>query len=362
VLEVRSHDVGLDAAGNAAIVWAERHEHDFDVAGEMRDVASGTWRAPLVLSSAPVTAGPKLAVSAGGEAYAVWIEGHVVKSVRGYLRTGVWETPAVLANDAGADATVSVNAAGDAVAAWTLSDRSGIEVTTHPHDGYWSTPIPVTDASGAPATAGPELGVATDGTVVAVWIDGRGALHSAFGSRVATVASGAAEPHVAVDPTGNAVVVWRGGSRLLAAVRPIAADAWQPAEELSGAEVSNARVALDASGNGVAVWNLRKGDALPVMIADLPAGWQPSLENTRRPGIRGRARVGGTLTCERGAWAGTVPIRYGYAWLRNGRSHGDGSRYRVRQSDVGARLGCRVAATNAAGTRVAKSAPVRVRR
>lgn len=361
VLEVREHHVGLDAGGNVAVVWAERHEADFDVAGDIRDAASGTWHAPLVLSSAAVTAGPRLAVSPSGTAYAVWTERHTVKVAAASLGGGVWPQPRVLATDAGADVAVAADAAGDAVVAWTLQDRPGIEVARKPHDGEWSSPLTVGTPGGGPADA-LDLGITADGTDVAAWTDGTGTLQAGIGPQGAMVATGARDPRVAVDPRGDAIVLWRGGGGLFAAVRPAAAGAWQPTVELSGGDVSAPRVALDGSGNGFVAWNLRQGDSLPAMTAEFAAdGWMPTLANTRPPSIRGAASVRRTLTCARGEWAGTVPIRYAYSWLRNGHARARGRTYRIKRRDAGARLACRVSASNLAGVRAATSRSVRVR-
>src|SRR5262249_21812683 len=126
VLEVRSHHVALDAAGNAAVVWAERHVNEFDVAGEIRSAAQGTWGAPVVLSRNAVTAGPSLAVTPSGEAFAAWIEGSAVLVARASLASGSWDPPTTLARD-GAAADVVVDAAGNALVVWTVADGAGIE-------------------------------------------------------------------------------------------------------------------------------------------------------------------------------------------------------------------------------------------
>jgi hypothetical protein len=76
------------------------------------------------------------------------------------------------------------------------------------------------------------------------------------------------------------------------------------------------------------------------------------MRNRKRPWIQGTLRVGATLTCRRGRWTGTPPVRYAYRWRRDGRivpgaiSH----LYRVRASDAGALIACEVKATNPAGT------------
>jgi hypothetical protein len=369
VLEVREHEVGLDAAGNAAVVWAERHDKDFDVAGEIRSVQNGTWGAPVVLSTANATAGPSLAVTPAGEAFAIWLEGTSVLVARGDLEQGRWDAPVTLGSDAGSGAAIAVNSAGDALAVWTLVGASGIEAALRPSGGTWHTEDAHVDNGPAAATAGPSVTLAPDGAAVAVWVASAMARYAwrspdgTWSRPLPIAAADSAEPRVAIDPLDDAIATWLQGGRLVAAARPAAAGAWQPVEELSGADVSGPEVALDAAGRGVAVWNLAQGDSLPVMTSTFPAaGWTPTLANTRRPAIRGRPRVGRTLTCTRGDWAGTIPIGYAFTWLRNGRVRARGVTYRVRSADSGTQLACRVAATNVARTAVATSPTVRVKR
>jgi hypothetical protein len=166
---------------------------------------------------------------------------------------------------------------------------------------------------------------------------------------------------VAIDPNGNSVVAWRDGIRLFSAVRPVTAG-WQPTELLSDAATSPASIALPSAGNGLAVWNAGSGEHVPALAAELPPDWQPVLRNVTEPAVLGRARVGRTVTCDQGEWAGTFPIRYAYGWLRNGHTRARGSTYRIKREDARTRLACRVSAANLAGVRSATSAPVRVKR
>jgi hypothetical protein len=86
--------------------------------------------------------------------------------------------------------------------------------------------------------------------------------------------------------------------------------------------------------------------------------------NVRRPSVTGVPRVGRILTCRRGTWAGTPPIRFAYGWLRSGRRIGGATRerYTVRAGDRSTQLACRVQGRNAADMAQATSPPVRVRR
>jgi hypothetical protein len=94
-------------------------------------------------------------------------------------------------------------------------------------------------------------------------------------------ASGADEPQLAVDPSGDAVAVWdlvQGSTGVVqAAFRP-AGGTWQPAVDLSAPDHSSlhARVAIDALGDAIAVWGHYDGTALVIQSSVRPSGgsWQ----------------------------------------------------------------------------------------
>jgi hypothetical protein len=100
-----------------------------------------------------------------------------------------------------------------------------------------------------------------------------------------------AQPEVALDPGGNAIAVWRrsnGTNEIVQAAVRLAGGAWQPAQDLSaiGADAFNPRVAVDAAGNALAVWE-RAGT---VQAAARPAGgtWQAPQDigaSTDRPDV-----------------------------------------------------------------------------
>lgn len=76
-----------------------------------------------------------------------------------------------------------------------------------------------------------------------------------------------------------------------------------------------------------------------------PAAVPPTV-NTRRPTVKGTARVGKRLTVRaRGAWT-PAPTSFAYQWLRNGKkiSGATKSSYRLTSRDRGKRLSVRVSA------------------
>jgi len=82
----------------------------------------------------------------------------------------------------------------------------------------------------------------------------------------------------------------------------------------------------------------------------------------RRPSIHGRRRAGSRLTCVAGSWRGP-PQRIRISWVRNGRQlHSHMRRLRLTRVDRGARIRCRVTASNPAGRKTVSSRTIHVRR
>jgi len=391
VSEVRNERIALDAAGNALAVWGQRRGGELTVAAEFRTRASGAWGVAMPLSAPtfdPGFFGPVLAANSSGRAIAAWVESGIVAAADLDIPTASPQPREVLSRSTGAgegDPSAAINTAGDAVVAWpwrnTQTGERHVQAAYRRAGGGWSGPVDLAVTREGALAPHPQVAIDGAGNAVAVWVGGSGrtSLETATFTRASmawsrsttVVPSGASDPQLAVDPRGNAVVVWRneGMRRIEASVRPVALT-WQPRVYVSPADpdllavdASAPRVGVDEGGRAVAVWQRGTGN-VAVESADLTGSWAPTLANTRRPTIRGRARVGATLACDRGAWDGTVPIRYAYRWVRNGSAIAAARRprYGVRTLDAGQFLTCRVTATNAAGSATVTSRPIRVTR
>jgi hypothetical protein len=82
------------------------------------------------------------------------------------------------------------------------------------------------------------------------------------GADVSPLNGDATDPHIAFDPTGNATAVWShtdAAQHLIvqAAELPAGSDVWQPPNDLSapGQDAVGARIAVDAAGDALAVWD-----------------------------------------------------------------------------------------------------------
>lgn len=222
--------------------------------------ASGRWQQPVVLSELGQDAGkPQVALSRSGQGIAVWrclcpatptIEGaSFSRKARAWLRLPSISPPGTSADFP----AVSVDARGEALAAWVSSA---------------APPFVVQVASRSPG-----------GT-----FGGRQTLGREFAV--------AAQPQLAVDDRGDAMVAWPQWIEpsvrdIAAAVRPADGSFGRPAI-VSTNLAREPSVALDAQGNGVAIWT-EEGDT--VGAAGLDAAG-PQLRDLRIPR---RGKVGQLL-------------------------------------------------------------------
>jgi hypothetical protein len=288
--------------------------------------------------------------------------------------SGTWESPALLSANGGEPAldsrgavtVIAWGAPGGIVAA--IRDSSGWgPVQTMPFpgpaDNQWSVAV---DGTGTAYVANSPL----DGSVRRVYV----ASHPAGGNWTSTPISPAGEnarsPLIAANDAGDVALVWGGvvaGQWLgMAALRP-AGGSWPAAGQL----VTTVPAADDRIGGAVAVD--RFGHALAVSTPftgfNVPGGAiietrDPAAANAGSPPTvsPSSAEVGDTVTCSPGTFAGTPPFRYSYAWLRDGApiASAASSSYETTEDDAGTAIGCRVTATNEAGSASADSTTVDV--
>lgn len=240
--------------------------------------AAPQWLEPVTLSAPTQSFGlqPKVAVDAHGDAFAIWSRGSagetdVVESAE-RPAGGSWQTPVELSppGQEGLEPQIAVDPQGDAVAIWQWRESSGccsnaaVQATERPSGGTWRPPVQI---SGRALALGLSLAVDSRGDAVAVWdTDGvvQAAARSAQGGWQAPVnislpGHATLEPEVAMDPGGEAMVVWEDGNlgdeTVEGAMRP-AGGGWQAPVNISreGVVAIHPHVSVDALGDAVAVW------------------------------------------------------------------------------------------------------------
>jgi PKD domain len=216
-----------------------------------------------------------------------------------------WLTPVDLSpSNAFAEApSVAADAQGDTTAVWDqeTGGPSEVEASVHPVGGGWQTPVDLSVADDDSEL--PVVAVDPRGDATVVWVDEsddivKAAVRPAGGAWSVPVDLSAAsggglqhnpDPHVVVDAHGDAAAVWEfydavhETDSVQATVRP-AGGAWEAPVDLDSGELSvaNPRLAIDPQGDVTAVWSSLKsiGANDVARAAVLPAGgaWQPSVD------------------------------------------------------------------------------------
>jgi hypothetical protein len=324
-------ELAIDGSGNTVFVWeyfdrtatcrnAALGEHVgcFRIQTRVRSAAGALSAIQNLHPEVGINGGsPEVAVDASGNAVFVWLNeafmegcGDDNESPCVWIQTRVRSAGSLSpiqglsyygGRHSAGDASVAVDPNGNAVFAWSIVDWNNyecyfpcvrVQARARSADGTLSG-TPFLSAAGADG-AGAELGVDQSGNAVFVWalfdytcncghIEAR--VRSATGALSATqTLSGvkAGAPDIAVDPDGNAVVVWAksgggagcGGSgcnRIEARARS-AAGALSSAQFLSapGQHADSPHVAVTPTGNAVGVWRRFNGTNWVVQAATGP--------------------------------------------------------------------------------------------
>jgi hypothetical protein len=227
-LNAEAPDVAMSASGTATAVWQSSSGATSVVESNILPLA-GSWTGEMAISApATVTEPPHVVADGAGGFAAIWSRSGVglVAEVASMPVAGSWGAPEQISTPAleAHAPRLAVNAAGDAVAAWYRFDGSvgSVEGTNRAAAGPWTSPVRLSPI-GAEAEA-PQLAMSAFGVAQVVWsgwneathnYELRGAQQRLDGSwkPSATISLEGEEaygPHVALDQSGHAVVVWNG--------------------------------------------------------------------------------------------------------------------------------------------------------
>lgn len=275
--------VALNASGDAAVVW----EKDGDAsAGARNDIwaarySTETGWSPAEPLESDDTGGaerPQVGIDDAGNVVAVWAQRDASyrKNVWFNSHTGnSWDTADLLeSSDSSADdPQIAMHGSGDAIVVWVStyvwSRRYSAATST------WTEPY---YAAGSVTASMPQIGMDADGNALVVWRqDSGGDPASIYWNRYSPGADwtapapveqnlsyGASEPDLAVNASGDAVAVWLqfdGVRTSIRASRYVTGESWRGVQDLESSSQSAfaAQVALDASGDAVAVWKQVSG-------------------------------------------------------------------------------------------------------
>jgi hypothetical protein len=286
-----SPKVALDASGNAIAVWTQSDGTRYNVRANRYSAASGTWGTAQLIQtdySQPAD-GPQIAVDAAGNAIVVWYQdGDGVLATRYDIwanrydaATGTWGAASLIETDntggGGEGLHVAIDGSGNAIAVWNQSDGTRFNILANRYTtatGAWGT-AQLIETDNAGDAGDPRVGFDAAGNAIAVWQQFDGTRWSIFANRynAATGTWGTAQlietdntgpayiPQVAVDASGNAIAVWEhyDGTRynIVANRYTAATGAWGTAQLIETDDAGGAdgpQIAIDAGGNALAVW------------------------------------------------------------------------------------------------------------
>jgi len=277
--------VALDAGGDAAAVW-KRNDGTTDRIQASYRRADGAWTPPGYISTGFGNY-PQVAIDSSGDAVAVWQtdDGRVEASQSS--STGAWGAPKTLSNGGTSwYPRVALDSAGDAIAVWSRQTPGLVaEAAIRPAGGSWGRPENLSSPSDD--AFGPQVAVGRGGAAVVIWADAGAAFSIQASTRPARGAWSAPQKvsadssHVgtyslSMNPAGSALVGWSrqvGDVDAVEAARRPVAGRWGAPAALSPAHVNadSVAVALDAAGDGAAVWQRTDLDGSVVQAAGLDA-------------------------------------------------------------------------------------------
>jgi hypothetical protein len=263
--------------------------------------AAPTWLAPKNLSASGNGGELNVRVDAAGDAFAVWTRSGTVQATQ-RPAGGTWSAAQGISGSciAAQGVELAVSPAGKAVAVWECP-KGGytiVQATTRRPGGSWSAPHDLS-APGHDAHA-PRVALDRAGNALTVWTRSNGtdvivqaALQRAAGTWAAPEAVSQPgldvdRPEVALDARGNGVAVWQssdGSNSVVEAATRTAAGSWTAFQRLSSpGDAERPQVGVDASGEAVAVWSFRSANVRVEAAVRSPGGGWSAAQTLSSPG------------------------------------------------------------------------------
>lgn len=279
-------NLAVDPQGNAIAVWKQLNNLRWHVWGARYDSASQTWGQPFVVANADgqTIEPPVVAVDANGNTYVAWVQcifpplawqcTSKVLTRRYDMASASWSPPTTIETDpvsalsgssqqpSISDISIAAGPNGDAMVVWEKHTYTRGSVAGEQQ-------IFLNDSN-----SGPSISSTTPNSRGIGTIDTRSAWASHYSSTTGIWGAGiqaddnnsnADSPRVAVDGSGNSLVVWDSSAKLypasarnyVMAKRYIAATGtWETPVLIGDSKYpAGPRVSLNTVGNGMVVWS-----------------------------------------------------------------------------------------------------------
>jgi hypothetical protein len=298
--DAQSPQIAVDRNGNVTVLW-EGYAGTKIVLQSVDRPLGGSWTLPVDIGEVALGAAPEpwIAVDWEGRATAVWKDAGVIETAFRPFG-GSWEAPVPLSGEESFVPQAAMDARGDTTAVWMHFDGSHyvVESAYRPEGHEWESPTVVSQAG--EEGGNPHVALDAKGDSLVVWRgedEGEEFVRAAYrplgGSWEAPVNVSSEGEQVqqlrdAVDPAGNAIVVWAGNSGepggyeiARTAYKPAAGEWGEPTElSADGGNAFPSDVVFDTGGNAAVVWQRAEGTSNVVQAAYRPADedWEPAVD------------------------------------------------------------------------------------
>jgi uncharacterized repeat protein (TIGR01451 family) len=321
--------VVMGPTGEVLVVWTRFNGTNKIIQAASRPTGAGAWSAPANLSEAGQDAGvAQLAIDPAGDAVAVWERSNGVNTIIQAAKRpagGAWAPPTDLSEPGlnANGASVAIDAAGNAVAVWNrISGANTImQASSAPAGSSWSTATDISEAG--PSTGAGRVALRPGGEAIAVWRRNNGVstvietasrpIGGSWSTPQTLSESGQStnQPRIAIDPAGNAFVVWnRAGALTIQVATKPPGGPWSTPTSLSesGGSALAPQIAVDSGGDAVVVWQRSNGPNTIVQANGFATG--PHLRSASIPsgGVVGQAVSFSASWWD--AWSPLAPIEW----------------------------------------------------
>lgn len=305
--------LAVDPSGDAFAVWAQDGGRPLSIWANRFERASQKWGGATLIETddSSYARYPDVAIGGDGSAFAVWyLWADDIYANRWDPVTRLWGTATIIDQYPGYAwyCKVGVDAAGNALAAWTQTYNGAIILYARRYQAssrQWGTIVDLTN-SGQGWAYGPDLAVDQSGNGIVVWHQWDDHSTGVWAKRFSpmtgwgknllleTLDTPGYYPSVAMNPRGDAIVVWRQKGAVFYGIwanrYSAATGAWLGAELVARDDLGdgmNPRIAIDSGGNGTVVWQLDSGGIWNAWANSFSRGLPPTLEADGTPGFEG---------------------------------------------------------------------------
>lgn len=271
--------IALDNSGNALAVWMQ----DDSIWANRYSKVNGSWgTATTIEKKVDAARLPKIATDSNGNALAVWIQDSSIWANRYSVANNSWGEDAELIEQNVENATlpeIAVDGSGSALAVWTQNGGGGQSIWANRYSiivGSWGVEKKI--GLIADFARYPQVAVDGSGNPLVVWYQTDGTENSIWGNRFANGSWGGEKrigtdndvarpssvdirefiPQIAVDDSGNALTVWSqtDGTRDNIWANRYTNGSWGTAEkiETDDGDARGPQISVDSSGNALAIW------------------------------------------------------------------------------------------------------------